>query len=193
VNANGDEISYSSKSICDFRCRLGHVYSTTVNSRTANGTGCPECGIGKAEQSMVDICDRDSRIVSHEQCSMTCIDDTGRVRKLQADRVLTLINSQKLLIEVDGPHHFGSFRYPGSKETDFEDQVRRDRAKEQAAWSNGWSVLRISYKEFREMEKWISMGIENILADPGQLRITSNTELYGGLYEYMYKDNMDCY
>jgi very-short-patch-repair endonuclease len=118
---------------------------------------------------------------------MTCFDDQGDVRNLRPDRVVTMLNGHKVLVEVDGPHHFGVFSYYGGTLTDFEDQVRRDKAKEEQAWENGWSIIRISYLEFPVMEMWMNVLLERVFTSGKQVRLNSNNDLYDKLYTSMYK------
>lgn len=189
VNANGDSISYSTSSTFQFQCPEGHIYTSRVSNRTSsNKTGCPDCSSGKSERQMLAICDGHSRVLSREMFPMKCPDDLGNIRKLRPDAVVTLINGHRVLVEVDGPHHFAGFSYGGSG-TDFEDQIRRDRAKEEYARVMGWSIIRISYLEFHAMELWMNVCLERVFSSNQPLKLNSNVELYSTLYSRMYKES----
>lgn len=55
--------------------------------------------------------------------------------------------SEKLLLEYDGVQHFEYPNFFHRSRSEFNEQIKRDRLKEEIALDNGWNLLRIKYTE----------------------------------------------
>jgi predicted adenine nucleotide alpha hydrolase (AANH) superfamily ATPase len=82
------------------------------------------------------------------------------------------------MLEVDGPQHFERVFWYDPNGSDLKDQICRDLAKNRFAADNGMSLLRVSYKEYNDLEKWVNMFLEKCNNADGQVMIPSNPALY---------------
>lgn len=57
------------------------------------------------------------------------------------------IISKNVLVEYDGVQHFEYPNFFHKSRKDFEEQVARDRLKDQLAKDNSWNLIRIKYTE----------------------------------------------
>ena len=97
------------------------------------------------------------------------------------DQRVVLTTGQICMIELDGPQHFGPVTWIPNH--DWRDQVCRDLAKNRAARDQGYSILRISYEEYQEIDRWVEQFIQVVLAagTKGQVFMASNVELYNSI------------
>ena len=85
------------------------------------------------------------------------------------------------MIELDGPQHFGPVTWIPNH--DYRDQVCRDLAKNRTARDQGYSILRVSYEEYHEIDRWHEQFIQEVLSvgTNGQVFMASNAELYNSI------------
>jgi very-short-patch-repair endonuclease len=126
----------------------------------------------------------DQHLEAHPQVksfSKNAIDCGGR--KLVPDAIVEIEGKGTVMIELDGPQHFGFVHYfhPNGEE-DFHDQIRRDCAKNLYAREQGWGLLRISYKEYKDLEQIVDQFIGDFIKGGRvQLFRVSNATLYNGV------------
>lgn len=102
-------------------------------------------------------------------------------RSLEPDAIVTFKSGHQAMVELDGPQHFRSISF-GGPPTDFHDQVCRDLAKNHWAFKSSMSILRVSYKEYNNIEKWLERFIHEVEAKGWkQNLLVSNAELYNQL------------
>ena len=93
----------------------------------------------------------------------------------------TLSKGSRALFEVDGPQHFQLVNHFHRSESDLKDQLSRDRAKNKYAIDNGYSLLRVAYTEFRDIEYWVNSFLDEVAKSPSSVLRVSNVDLYSSL------------
>jgi very-short-patch-repair endonuclease len=126
-----------------------HEWKTTVTSKMGRDTDCPQCNISKGEKAIsIHLEQRNIRFQPQKRFS-GC-----RYKHLLSYDFY--VPSHDLLIEYDGEQHFNPDIY-FSKLGNYEKTVRRDIIKLKFALVNGFTVLRISYKEFKYISEILDM------------------------------------
>jgi hypothetical protein len=95
----------------------------------------------------------------------------GKTRRLRPDGVITVKGGYKALFELDGPHHFRPYSYGSKTKSDYKRQLENDMAKNRYAHENGMSMLRVHYKDYRNivdilddfLKTWEENGFKQIL------------------------------
>lgn len=117
------------------------------------------------------------------QHSIRVTDSDGKTRSLRCDFLVTLKDDHRVMIELDGNHHFGPFSYGGSDDdldARFRDQVKRDLCKNLYALREGFSLLRVSYLEYSHLERvWGEFLLQ--YNRNGRTIMASNADLYNTL------------
>lgn len=136
----------------------------------------------------INVNDAELRLAQHlqahpqvRQVTKTAINCNGRM--LVPDAILRIEGGGTLMIELDGPQHFDivPFMHPKGID-DFVDQVERDCAKNQYARQKGWSLLRISYREYKSLEEIVDKFISDFVeGGREQLFRVTNAELYNSV------------
>lgn len=136
----------------------------------------------------LNVNDAECRLEEHLQVhpqvksfSKTSINCHGRM--LVPDAIVRIEGGGTIMVELDGPQHFDIVPHMHSNGIDdFVDQVERDCAKNQYARQHGWSVLRISYKEYKSLERIFDQFVEDFVeGGREQLFHVSNKELYNSI------------
>jgi hypothetical protein len=173
------DVSVSSGKNAWWLCRdCGHVYDATINNRN-NGTGCPKCCINKAEKRLEEMLSSHTLVSRYSKPGISCYDHIRKKqRTLRPDCIGTTVNGNKFMIELDGPQHFENVYWYDSNGSDLEDQICRDLAKNRYAADNGMSLLRVSYREYGDLEMWVNAFLEKCSKTTEQVMIPSNPALY---------------
>ena len=140
-------------------------------------SGCPVCNANKAEAALATwVRERSSTMtITKESYYMP-----GNKRRLTPDGILTFhTTGRRAMIELDGPQHFESVGHFGPQMSDHEDQVRRDCIKNKWAFDQGYSILRVSYQEYKDLDKWLQRFV--VEAEHRQTLMVSNPALYNRL------------
>lgn len=127
-----------------------------------SGTGCPKCNESKGERKIrLWLNQNNISFISDSKCIEWLINNKGN--KLKPDFYLPDYN---LIIEYDGRQHFEPVRYIGMSEEEaelkFEIQQINDKYKNKLCEEHNLKIIRISYKEFYNIEKILN---ENILGE----------------------------
>lgn len=131
---------------------------------------------------LASILTQHPRVAEHWKRAMPCEDVYAqKVRMLVPDACGRTISGRLFAIELDGPQHFRSVDYFGVSSTDLKDQMQRDLAKNRALWKGGYSLLRVSYEEYGELEAWVTKFIEDVDLSDKQILRTSNNDKYRDL------------
>ena len=189
---HGDRYDYSKADYINNRtkvtivCNIHGDFDQIPDSHLNMNTGCPKCAINKAETWLDTLCNEDERIVSHGRQSIKCVDifNNNMIRCLFPDKVGVTQSGEKFMIECDGPQHFQSVSWYGNNASDFRDQLCRDLAKNRYARDNAWSLLRISYLEYHNVEYWVNKFITDIeirATKEEKVFMCSNPHLYNKL------------
>lgn len=177
-------ISALSNMELEWRCLAGKGHANwTALVATRTRSGCPVCRTNKAETELDELLREHPRVAEHWKRAVPCYDEyTGKTRMLVPDACGRTISGKLFAIELDGRQHFESMSFNGgSQMTDLDDQMRRDVAKNTTLWQQGYSLLRISYKEFDGIREWVDPFLEDVSCSNCQIRRMSNTELYKDL------------
>ena len=102
-------------------------------------------------------------------------------KKLPFDNGIIKIYNKDILIEYDGKPHFFPIKFFGGI-NNYRKRVKNDIIKNKFALENNKILLRISYKEINEIEKWIRIAIEEAQNNKKSVIIYSNPSLYKTCY-----------
>jgi hypothetical protein len=81
------------------------------------------------------------------------------------------------------PQHFGTVpHFHPNGEADFHDQCLRDCAKNLESGKRGWGLLRVSYREFKDLEDIVDEYIEDFVKGGREPLIrATNAQLYNSI------------
>ena len=170
-------VAFSSHLMVWWICRDGHEWQAAPNSRTNMKSGCPVCNVNKAETALQNwVRERSSTmIITKESYYMP-----GNKHRLTPDGILTFhTTGRRAMIELDGPQHFESVGFWGGRMSDHEGQARRDCIKNKWAFANGYSILRVSHLEYKDLDQWLERFV--VEAEHRQTLMVSNPALYNRL------------
>jgi len=118
---------------------VGHIYSQKQ--------GCPVCQSSKGERKIIEILTRNNVSFDRQKRFKECRNSLP----LPFDFYFQ-INNLRCLLEFDGPHHFQSIEGWGGKDA-FEITKRHDFIKTKFAQDFGFTLIRISHKQFDKIEE----------------------------------------
>jgi hypothetical protein len=154
----------------DGYCVQHFIQEHPDDPRTAN------VGKSGAEVEMETWLNKHPMVKFYTKTTIQCED-----RQLFPDALVTLTNGHQVLIECDGPQHFGSVNWFGEP-SDFRDQIERDLAKNRYAMDRGMSLLRISYAEYNRVEQELDDFFRELERNEYQQTFkATNAELYNQL------------
>lgn len=136
-NKNSPEaVTISSNQKIWWKCKFGHEWETTVNSRTA-GNGCKRCSIGKTEKAFTLSLSN----LSGFNFSPTILENINRrMRKGNRVQVDSICKELKIAVEYDGEWVHG----PNNPEKkSYEQKLAEDADTTEALLNNGYKVIRI--------------------------------------------------
>lgn len=153
-----------------------YIYSRTRSNR--NPTGCPKCRDNKWEANLWDLLCASPIVESHEKRTIRTFD-----KILQKDRPLTpdalgvTTNGNKFMIELDGKQHFEAVDYFGGVPK-LRLQICSDLAKNRWAADHGYSVLRVAYTDYKDLEKWVHKFLTECSKTLDPVMIPTNPTMY---------------
>ena len=117
------------------------------------GSGCPKCASSKGEQKIIMILDSKGTHYERQKMFSNCRSPKGRMLKFDF-----FIPDKNVLIEFDGPQHFGDLKIGKYtlKKQEFEVLKIHDKIKNEYAQSNGIKLVRIPHWEDKSIENVIS-------------------------------------
>lgn len=134
-------------SMLTIKCNNGHIYQTRLNKFTA-GRRCPICKQSQGEYRIQKWLDNNN-IKYEREYTFEELRGLGNC-KLRFDFcIFDNLHNIKMLIEYDGKQHFEKTPYM----TDNERVRIHDSIKNRYCAENGYSLLRISYKDFTHIEE----------------------------------------
>jgi len=158
---NGDltpfDVTCGSGKLVWWQCsKCGHEWDAIINNRSSNASGCPKCNNSKAEEKALETLNKYNipNLLQHK--FKNCKD----IKSLPFD-IATFINSDKIklriLIEVDGEHHYKPVRFGGISferaEKKFIECQHHDKIKNNYCINNNIPLLRIPYWDFYKIEE----------------------------------------
>ncbi|MDT2783126.1 DUF2726 domain-containing protein [Enterococcus asini] len=120
-----------------------------------NGTGCPKCAATRGERSIALTLKNRHCLYRSEYTFDTCIGTGGGMCRFDCAVLDSLGQSPLLLIEYDGIQHFEPVEFFGGQQG-FEYRQRNDRIKDSYCKDHGIPLLRISYKQFDQIEQLVT-------------------------------------
>lgn len=152
-----------------WKCRRDHEWLTTIKNKTS-GSGCPQCrnsSIG--ERKIKKFCD-ERKIEYFQEHKFK---NLKYKLHLRCDFYLPVHN---VIIEYDGRQHWYPISYKNTTKYDIKNSQLRDKLKTEYAFHNKISLIRISYREFRDIDDILSDIFESDKESP--FYSFSNTDLY---------------
>jgi very-short-patch-repair endonuclease len=155
---HGDRYDYSS---VDYKnkdanviivCRRHGQFNQSPHNHLL-GAGCPKCVSSKGEQKIMMIMDSNGIQYERQKMFSDCRSPKGRMLRFDF-----FIPDKNVLIEYDGPQHFGDLRIGKYtlKKTEYEILKTHDKIKDDYTQSKGIKLVRISYREDKSIENVIS-------------------------------------
>lgn len=126
----------------------GMFEQTPINH--LQGAGCPRCNFSKGEQLCRTMLLKYNIEFEEQKTFEQCINPLTN-KKLRFD---FYIPAKKILIEIDGKHHFQPVVYSRkyNVKTYFENTIYRDIVKQQFANNNGFKLFRIPYDNIIDLQ-----------------------------------------
>lgn len=143
------------------KCKVcGHEWEVRP-SNLLNGHGCPKCSISKGEKRIAQYLDNLGINYIYDKRYFKDLVSVGG-SLLRPDFI---IPSLKIWIEYDGQQHFRPVDFTGTmsaKEVQqlFEYTQQNDQIKNQYAKDNNWTLIRIPYTEYDNIEQILAEYIE---------------------------------
>jgi hypothetical protein len=129
-------------------CREHGEFCQLARAHLQGNSGCPECYISKGEKRIKLFLKENNIKFDYQKTFDKCRNKNNI--KLSFDFYIE-INNRKFLIEYDGEQHYKSVEFFGGKKT-FEKRKKYDKIKSKFAIDNKINLIRISYKEFDNIE-----------------------------------------
>ena len=140
------------------KCR--HEWEVKPNS-LLSGSGCPKCNTSKGEKRVAQYLDNlGINYIYDKPYFKDLVSVNGR--PLRPDFI---IPSLKIWIEFDGEHHFKPVDFSSKKsdkqvQEQFKIVQQNDQIKNQYAKDNNWTLIRISFTEYDNIEQILAEYIE---------------------------------
>ena len=146
-----DEVTPGSGRYAWFQCEKGHSWRTRIIAFCNKGTRCGKCNESKGERECSRVLDK----LNIEYSVQKTYPDLKNINKLKFD-ICIKIDDKEALIEYDGEQHFRSVDFFGG-EKGFKRCKELDAIKNDYCKTNKIPLLRISYRHYNDIEKWINM------------------------------------
>ena len=136
------------------QCKIcGHIWKATP-ANLLQGSGCPKCKISKGEKRIAQYLDNLGVEYSYDKKyfkDLVSVDGNP----LKPDFI---IPSLKIWIEFDGQQHFKPVNFSGAMseqqiQANFKKGQQNDQIKDQYAKDNNWTLIRISFTEYDNIEQ----------------------------------------
>ena len=163
INSNidilGTYVNSSTKILC--KCKVcGHEWTPTPDS-LLQGSGCPKCNISKGEKRIAQYLDNLGIDYTYDK---PYFKDLVAVSgsPLRPDFI---IPSLKIWIEYDGIQHYEPIDFTGKMseqqiQSNFKKVQENDQIKNQYAKDNNWTLIRIPYYDYDNIEQILAAYIE---------------------------------
>lgn len=129
-------------------CHKHGIFEQKPSNHIWNKQGCPVCKESKGEKKIGEILNKLNVLYVKGKTFQNCV---GKKRKLPFDFYLL---KQNLVIEYDGRHHFEIINAFGGKRR-FEEIRQNDIIKNEFLLKNNINLIRISYRQYDNLEKII--------------------------------------
>ena len=159
IEVLGSYIDSGTKIKC--RCKIcEHTWEATPNN-LLKGSGCPKCTTSKGEKRIAQYLDNlGINYIYDKRYFKDLVSTVGTL--LRPDFI---IPSLKIWIEFDGQQHFKPVNFKGAmSEQQIQEQFKivqeNDQIKNQYAKDNNWTLIRIPYTEYDNIEQILAEYIE---------------------------------
>lgn len=119
------------------------------------GKGCPNCASPKGERALQNLMQSLQLHFIEQFTFPDCIGSKGGVCRFDCAVLDSSDQSPLLLIEYDGEQHFKPVEFFGGQQ-EFEYRQANDRIKDSYCKDHGIPLLRISYKQFDQIEQLVT-------------------------------------
>jgi len=136
------------------KCKVcGHIWKATPNN-LLHGSGCPKCTTSKGEKRIAQYLDKLGIAYIYDKRYFKDLVSAGG-SLLRPDFI---IPSLKIWVEYDGQQHFEPVDFTGKmSEQQIQDTFKKvqqnDQIKNQYAKDNNWTLIRIPYTEYDNIEQ----------------------------------------
>ena len=143
------------------KCKVcGHEWTPTSSS-LLRGKGCPKCSTSKGEKRIAQYLDNLGINYIYNMCYFNDLVGTGG-GLLRPDFI---IPSLKIWIEYDGIQHYEPTNFTGKMseqqiQSNFKKVQENDQIKNQYAKDNNWTLIRIPYYDYDNIEQILAAYIE---------------------------------
>lgn len=140
--------------------KCGHEWKATPNS-LLQGTGCPKCKTTKGEKRIAQYLDNlGIHYIYNKKYFKDLVGTGGGLMRPDF-----IIPSLRIWIEYDGEQHFRPVDFTGGMSAEevqqlFEYTQQNDNIKNQYAKDNNWTLIRIPYTEYDNIEQILAEYIE---------------------------------
>lgn len=124
-------------------------------SKLVEGTGCPNCASYRGEDALRDLMQSLQLPFKQQFTFPDCRGARGGVCRFDCAVLDSSDQSPLLLIEYDGAQHFKPVEFFGGQK-EFEYRQHNDRIKDSYCMDHGIPLLRISYKQFDQIEQLVT-------------------------------------
>lgn len=163
INPDIEIIGHYVMSLKKIQCKCkkcGHEWKATPNS-LLQGAGCPKCKTTKGEKRIAQYLDNlNIHYIYNKKYFKDLVGAGGGL--LRPDFI---IPSLKIWIEFDGQQHFEPVNFTGAMSEQqlqelFEYTQQNDQIKDQYAKDNNWTLIRIPFTEYDNIEQILAEYIE---------------------------------
>lgn len=171
---SADKIAAFNNNLAWWKCyKCSYIWQARINSRSRSClVGCKNCS-GSHFEYLTSTILKKLDLNFDIQYKLPIIKITGNI---SIDFVIYHNNILKL-IECDGAQHFISNNFFHKNKKDFEDQIKRDIKTNKYCWINKIPLLRIDYKNIKNIEKII---VDFLKRD--EILIVSNIDIYKNVW-----------
>lgn len=152
-------------SIVNIICPMHGIFNQLAHNHTS-GYGCPICNESIGEKNIRIFLENNGILFNQEKNFKNCI----YKKYLFFDFYLPDYN---ICIEYDGIQHFEIVEYFGGIKT-YEENLKRDKIKNEYCQSNNIHLIRISYKD--NINDILNQEFANFLKSSALLTLTTSTE-----------------
>lgn len=157
------EVTKGSGASINWKCKkCGYTWTATIHSRTT-GNGCPSCNESKGEKNIKEYLKNNNIDFEVQYTNDKC----KHKKHLRFDFAIFKNKELLVLIEYDGIQHFEPITFGGislekAKEK-LKENKKRDKIKTKYCKDNNIPLIRISYKEFENIEQILNLELNKYI------------------------------
>lgn len=147
------DVKYSHKDeTVSIKCKKHGAFNQSPHNHLV-GSGCPQCASSKGEQKIIMILDSKGTYYERQKMFSDCRSPKGRMLRFDF-----FIPDKNVLVEYDGPQHYGHLRIGKYtlKKQEFEVLKIHDKIKDDYTQTKGIMLVRIPHWEDKSIENTLS-------------------------------------